>query len=291
MPETAEAPIINALAPWFGSKRNLAPDIVAALGSHRVYWEPFCGSLAVLLAKPPCVMETANDLHGDLINLARALKDEDLAVKLYGCLSRVVFHEDLFNEAKARIRDRREFRAPEIADVGRATDFMICSWFGRNGTIGTAENNNSFCVRYTANGGHAAKRWHSAVASIPAWHARLCNMTILNRDAFTIIERIDDIDGTVIYCDPPYLVKGSDYLHDFASNDHKRLAELLCRFQRTRVVVSYYEHPDLAALYPGWNKRSIEVTKALVQQGQRDRSGATKAIEVLLTNDRQGTLF
>ncbi len=30
--------LIKALAPWwFGSKRNLAPEIVATLGPHRVY--------------------------------------------------------------------------------------------------------------------------------------------------------------------------------------------------------------------------------------------------------------
>jgi len=61
---------IKAIAPWFGGKRNLAPRIVELLGKHRVYWEPFCGSMAVLMAKLPCVMETVNDLHADLINLA-----------------------------------------------------------------------------------------------------------------------------------------------------------------------------------------------------------------------------
>lgn len=52
MKTQSAAPIITAIAPWFGSKRTLAPRIVAELGSHRAYWEPFCGSMAVLLAKP-----------------------------------------------------------------------------------------------------------------------------------------------------------------------------------------------------------------------------------------------
>ena len=29
----------KCLAPWFGSKRTLAPQIVAALGEHNAYWE------------------------------------------------------------------------------------------------------------------------------------------------------------------------------------------------------------------------------------------------------------
>src|ERR1044072_5384193 len=36
---------ISALAPWYGSKRTLAPEIVRQLGEHRAYWEPFCGSM------------------------------------------------------------------------------------------------------------------------------------------------------------------------------------------------------------------------------------------------------
>ncbi len=48
---------ITAIAPWFGSKRTLAPEIVRRLGLHRAYCEPFCGSMAVLLAKPPCSFE------------------------------------------------------------------------------------------------------------------------------------------------------------------------------------------------------------------------------------------
>jgi DNA adenine methylase len=292
---STEAPKITALAPWFGSKRNLAPEIVRELGEHRVYWEPFCGSMSVLLAKPSCVMETANDLHGDLINLARVLKDEDLALDLYGRAARLVFHEDLFTEAAVRMKARGRGDAPEDADTDRAEDFLICSWFGRNGVAGTESYNQGFCVRYTANGGHSATRWRGVIESIPWWHRRLLNVTVLNRDAFALFERIADEDRAAIYCDAPYLVKNSKYVYDFAPEDHVRLAEALRRFKRARVVVSYYAHPLLAELYPGWRQREIEVTKSLVNQGLRDKGGAVKATEVLLVNDgrkdRSASLF
>jgi DNA adenine methylase len=280
---------IGALAPWFGAKRTLAPEIVGELGKHRVYWEPFCGSMAVLLAKPLCVMETANDLHGDLINLARVLKDEETALDLYGRIERLVFHEDLFHVAAERCRARELLPTEESPDVGRAEDFMICSWFGRNGTIGTSGYNQNFCVRYTANGGHAAKRWLSVAESLPWWHRRLRHVTLLNRDAFEILDRIADDGQTVIYVDSPYLIKGAKYVYDFEATDHERLAASLSRFKRVRVVVSYYEHERLAQLYPGWRKRSFEVSKSLVNQGKRDQGGATKATEVLLIND--GRMF
>jgi DNA adenine methylase len=295
--ESLQMPI-SALAPWFGSKRNLAETIVEELGEHRVYWEPFCGSLAVLLAKPVVVMETANDLHGDLVNLARVLKAEDTALDLYARLARLVFHEDLFREAAERYKARGNIEAGEVPEVDRAEDFMICSWFGRNGVAGTESYNQGFCVRYTANGGHAATRWLGVVDSIPAWHQRLRHVTILNRDAFAMLERVRDEAGTSIYCDPPYLTKGARYIHDFDGPDHRRLAEALRRFRHARVVVSYYDDPRLEGLYPGWQRRRIDVTKSLANQNRRDQEGSISAVEVLLVNgdrargrERHGNLF
>jgi DNA adenine methylase len=289
MSTAQDLPAIGSLAPWFGAKRLLAPEIVSAIGPHRAYWEPFCGSLAVLLAKPVVVMETANDLHGDLINLARVLKDEVLALDLYGRAARTVFHEDLFHESAERIRVPFEGQSP---DVGRAEDFLSVSWFGRNGTIGTKQYNHNFCVRYTSNGGHAATRWGSVVASIPAWHARLRSVTLLNRDAFEVLGRIEDREGVAIYCDPPYLAKGASYVHDFEDVDHERLAGTLGRFNKSRVVVSYYAHPRLEELYPGWRIEHLDVPKAILNAARRGKApGPSRAPEVLLINDRQPMLF
>lgn len=304
---------IKAIAPWFGAKRNIADWIITEIGEHKAYWEPFCGSLAVLLKKPQCVMETANDLNGDLINLARCLADRTKAESLYELSSRVLIHESLFKSYAERWKSRGRLPAGDSPDVTRAVEFMVCSWMGRNGVAGTQSYNQGFCARYTKSGGHAAKRWISAVESIPDWHERLRNVTILNRDAFDLLPRIEDADGVVIYVDSPYIKKGARYVHDFDNevyhlfsdgtirhvdhcfecdasdppkriSAHEHLALLLKRFGKTRVVVSYYDHPELDRLYPNWTKVSHEVTKAMVNQGMRDRKGSTKATEVLLIN-------
>lgn len=283
--DVADSMIVKGLAPWFGGKRNLAPEIVREIGSHRVYWEPFCGSMSVLLVKPRCVMESVNDLHGDLINLARVVQCPKRGAELYRRLRRTLMHETLHREAAERHR-ARGYMGDKTADLDAAYDYFLCAWLGRNGVAGTGSYNQGFCVRYTANGGHAATRWDSVIRSIPAWRDRLRNVTILCRDAFELLERIDDQAGTVIYCDPPYLVKGAQYVHDFDSTDHDRLAMALKRFRRTRVVLSYYDDPRLGQLYPEWTKRTIEVSKAMANQGMRDRNGTVKAVEVLLINGR-----
>jgi len=291
---------IKALAPWFGSKRTLAPRIVAQLGSHRAYWELFCGSLAVLFAKPACVMETVNDLHGDLINLARVVKDDSLSVALFERMNRTAMHEDLHEEAADRYRDRGNGPASELPNLERAYDYLLTCWLGRNGVAGTQSYNQGFCVRYTANGGHAAKRFMSAIESIPAWWRRLQNVTILNRNARELLERIDDVPGTVIYLDPPYVAKGATYVHDFDGTvgtnglfpgrdtpmTHGELAQLAKRFKKTRVVISYYDHPIVRRLYDGWTFEACPVTKSLVNQGARSRHSEqpAQAPEVLIVN-------
>ena len=81
---------IKALAPWFGAKRTLARRIIAEFGPHNCYWEPMCGSCAVLLAKDPVGAETVNDLHGGLTCLARTLTHPDAALDLYKLLAGTV---------------------------------------------------------------------------------------------------------------------------------------------------------------------------------------------------------
>jgi DNA adenine methylase len=274
----------TAITPWYGSKRTIAPQIVAALGKHRCYWELFCGSMAVLFGKPVATMETVNDLHGDLINLARVIQNDSTWPVLLSRLQRTLVSPVLWKEAVERLK------TPYVPGIDRAADYFVFCWLGRNGSAGSNGGQN-FCVRYTSNGGSPGTRFKSTVDSIPVWAERLRAVIILNEDAFSLIERIEDKDGTAIYCDPPYLVKSAKYTHDFKAEDHHRLAEMLRRFKQTRVVVSYYDHPLLPELYPGWRMKKIEVTKSMVNQGQRDKSGATKAVEMLLVNQGDVGLF
>lgn len=275
---------IKAIAPWFGGKRTLADTIVEAIGPHRAYWGICCGSLAVEFAKPAATMETCIDLHGDLTNLAFVLQDESLASDLYGRASRMLLSRELFLKSAQVIRSELPPSGDDPPNVDRAFHYLIVSWFGRNGVAGTSNYNAGFCMRYTKNGGHAAKRFVSAIESIPAWHERLRNITIIRDDIFKHLHRIEDSKGVAIYVDPPYIVKGAKYLHDFQPDDHQRLAAELLRFQQTKVVVSYYAHEQLSELYPDWKITPVHAVKALVNQGMRDRGKATIAPEVLLTN-------
>lgn len=299
---------ITAIAPWFGGKRTMAPIIIKELGDHRAYWEPFCGSMAVLLAKEPASMETANDLHGDLINVARIVQDRVLGPMLYRRLRRAMNSQVEF--AKSRVSVLCEADLSNEGDcLDRAYNYFLCSWQGMNGVAGTATNNMGFARRFTKNGGHAATRFAGAVDSIPSWRRRLRGVSILSADGIELCEKIEDAAGVAIYADPPYITKGCKYLHDFDDQKwwqmpdgtirksmflpdckakkisaHQALTASLSRFKKTRVVVSYYAHPDLAAMYPGWTVVDCMMTKSLVSQGRRDKTNKTESPEILLIN-------
>ena len=69
---------MTALVPPFsyaGGKTTLAGRIVDLFPQHQ-HIEPFAGSLAVLLAKPPSRLETVNDLDGAIVALWKTLRDQ-----------------------------------------------------------------------------------------------------------------------------------------------------------------------------------------------------------------------
>lgn len=60
--------------PYFGGKRDTAPDVWRRLGRPKQYIEPFCGSAAMLLAAPsPASLEVVCDTNGFIANFWRSV--------------------------------------------------------------------------------------------------------------------------------------------------------------------------------------------------------------------------
>lgn len=294
---------IKALAPWFGGKRTLAPEIVRELGPHTQYFEPCCGSMAVLFAKEPSQKETVNDLHGDLVNLARVVANPIDGPILYDRLQRVLFCESLLLEAREKLSGGEL----DPDGIDRAYWYFIGSWMGRNGTAGTARIDYQLAVRWTKSGGSPTVRWKNALESMPAWHHRLKNVVVMSRDMFRIIDRFEDCSGTAIYVDPPYVIDGASrsgvkskndkshqYLHEFSNqkpanlfdnqvDDHERLRNELAKYKHARVVVSYYDCDRVRELYDGWTFVDHHRCKHLHNQ-TGGRIGGKSAPEVLIIN-------
>jgi DNA adenine methylase len=281
---------IRALAPWFGGKRTLAPRIVAELGKHSCYWEPCVGGCAVLPAKPKCSHETINDLHGDMTNLLRVVQHDDLGPALFERLLRTVCSDEALAATDAIVRGG-DFAGSE-PNVDRAFAFYVTAWMGRNGEMGLAKagRGRQIAVRWAGNGGSPAMRFKHAVDSVPAWWERLRGVTVLRRDLFDVLSEIRDDQNTAIYLDPPYLEKSDRYQYDFENtggggllaDDHERMAEACARFRKARVVISYYAHPRLAALYPLARWTVVDCARAKHMSNVSADGG--QAPEVLIVN-------
>jgi DNA adenine methylase len=290
---------VRAIAPWFGGKRTMAPAIVVELGKHGQYFEPFCGSMAVLFAKPAVSQESVADLHGDVTNLAWILQDLELAEQLYDRAMRTLFAEAMI---KQLWQDLAESVCPSRPDPERAYKFFVFSWAMRNGVAGTSRvrgNGFQIALRFTPRGGSPAIRFKSAVESIPAWHDRLRNVVVLCRDSFQLLPRFEDSKALAMYVDPPYFSESrsgfaaagatSRYQHEFShsspmfGDDHERLRDELARFKHARVVVSYYDCPRIRQLYDGWT--FIEHSRQKNLHSQNGRGARPKeAPEVLIIN-------
>ena len=163
---TATIPMrITALAGWFGGKRTLAAQIVAEFGAHKAYWEPFCGSMAILFNKPICRLETVNDLHRDVTHLARVVRDKTLGRELYERARLMCCSDEELATADTMIRG---VDCNGELSVDRALAFLIVCWMGRSGECGLSptDRGRSLCIRWGNTGGAPGTRWSAAVRSI-----------------------------------------------------------------------------------------------------------------------------
>jgi DNA adenine methylase len=154
----------------FGGKHYLAPHIVALMGPHVTYLEPFAGGLSVLLAKNPVgVSEIVNDLNGGLTHFWKTLRDEALFPRFLRLAEATEFGEGVWDEAGSLLAD------PD--PVKRAWAFFVRvrqSLGGRMKEFATLTTNRT---RQKMN--EQCSAWLSAVDGLPDVHARLRRVAIL----------------------------------------------------------------------------------------------------------------
>lgn len=123
--------------PYFGGKRRAAPLVWEALGDVGGYVEPFSGSAAVLLARPPLRgrrVETINDADGWLVNTWRAIRYRpgEVARHASGPVTEIDYHARL-----AWLQERRDAELvswlegdPEACDAKAAGWWLYVSACG-----------------------------------------------------------------------------------------------------------------------------------------------------------------
>jgi DNA adenine methylase len=133
---------VKAPFPYFGGKSGAAQTVWAALGPVRRYIEPFFGSGAVLLARPPHTMtsarpyECANDADGLLVNVWRSIQRHPDEV--WSHANQPAHEVDLHAKHRALIRWRESGALDRLVDDPRWCDpemagwwvWGLCNWIG-----------------------------------------------------------------------------------------------------------------------------------------------------------------
>ena len=141
---------------------------------------------------------------------------------------------------------------------------------------------------------------HDAKTSVGVWHTlphRILTATdhlkrcyIENDDAVKVIERWST-PHTCFYVDPPYYDCSHYYKEQFDNDQHARLAEALHRVDAACVVVSYYPHPEILALYPEetWERHYKETvaSSAGITRNSKTKT-RPKRTELLLVRKAKG---
>jgi DNA adenine methylase len=206
-----------------GGKSYLAARIVAMMPAHTHYVEPYAGGLSVLLAKnPDCVSEVVNDAHRELTNFWRVMQVPHLFTEFIR-----IEEATPFSEAEYQWASRQPDRIDDAPALAAHAFFIRCrqSLAGRMDSFAPLSRN-----RTRRGMNEQASAWLSAVEGLPAVHARLKRVVVLNRDALDVI-RQQDGPNTLFYLDPPYLKEtraaGEVYEHEMTEYQHVDLCTVI----------------------------------------------------------------
>lgn len=257
---------------YYGGKTTLATQIADVFPSHRHYVEPFAGSLAVLLAKPPSLFETVNDLDQHLMTFWRVLRDQPDE------LARVC---SLTPHSRAEHQAAYELDADD--DLERARRVWVCLTQGRGNTLrrtGWRHFQDPGARGPTSMPDYLA----SYVTRMRAATGRIANVSLEARDALEVIADYGRHSGVLIYADPPYLGStrsSRQYLVEMSrDSEHRDLASALRGCEAT-VVLSGYDSPLYQELYPDWHRVSFATYTG---QGNHTAERNDRRTEVLWAN-------
>ncbi|MHB1668650.1 DNA adenine methylase [Thiomonas sp.] len=270
-PSRSPRPLSRPVLRFFGSKWRIAPFILRHCPPHRVYVEPYGGGGSILLRKPRAVQEVYNDIHSEVVNLFRVLRDPALAVRLQEvCVLTPYAREELM-------------LAFDVAQdpVERARRLLVRSWFGlgQDTATGGRRHYSTLNTRVSQAGVHYAQLWAQWPLQIAAFTQRLAGVVIENREALEVIARHDGAQ-TLIYADPPYVREArglGGYADEMNDAEHAGLAERLHAAQ-AMVLLSGYASPLYDRLYADWER--VELATRAHNLGRR----LVARIEVLWLN-------
>ena len=180
---------------WYGGKYSHLNWLLPLLPMTTHYCEPFGGSAAVLINRPPSPVETYNDIDGEIVNFFRVLREQKEA--LIEAIGLTPFSREEFETAISEPKER-------LSDLERARRFYILARQVRTGLAQKASSGRWAHCKLTSRAGMAGavSRWLGAVEDLPLIAQRLLRVQIENAPAIEVIKRYDS-EETLFYCLAP----------------------------------------------------------------------------------------
>jgi DNA adenine methylase len=235
--------------PYFGGKGLLGARIADLFPEHGHYVEPYCGSLAVLLAKHPSLMETVNDLDSWLLTFWRVLRERP---------------GDLARACALTPHSLAEFRGAEDVDSPRdelevARRVWVRLTQGRTGALCNTGWRHFVA---TANSSFGMPDYLlSYVDRMAAAAQRLHGVSLECRPALEVVRWYGRSPDVLLYVDPPYLRSTRNsgaYRHEMTEADHRDLAAALSEVEASVVLSGYPSELYDSELYTGWHRTEFE---------------------------------
>lgn len=279
VPKPEAAGNLKPLCKWIGSKRRLAPDILARVPCFTgTYWEPMCGGASVFCALSNTGLLKGRDvvladINEHLISLLELVKKDPARLVLGVQYYRVAYNYSCKTDedrSKLFYETRKDWNfgdcAPEVFLFLKATAF--------NGLW-----------RVNNKGEHNAPwgKYKSAKLvteeTILAWHEALQGVTLKTG---SVLDTCKPKKGDLVYLDPPYMGTFDKYhMSNFGPNTHEALLKLAAQWVKAGVHVVYSNsvdaEPSVDKLWPTGVKHRL-TTRYMV-----NRNGAgRKPVEELL---------
>lgn len=278
--------------PYFGGKRNAAPAVWKALGDVGGYIEPFAGSAAVLLGRPPFEgprVETINDTDGWLVNAWRAiaLNPGEVAKHAFGPTIETDYHARYAWLSERRTPDLISWLEgdPEACDVKAAgwwlytmaiefgDPFRGGPWHVEDGHLVRSKGTPAGIERRIPHvggtgrgvlrrqpGDHGDTSLERVGAYLNQLQERIAHVRVTVGDWKRIVTptvwNLAVRPGNVgIFLDPPYKTGRQVYVGTTKKSIHEEVLDwCLTADPKLRIVLAGYDDDNDALLELGWDK-------------------------------------
>lgn len=235
---------------YFGSDSEVAEELASMLDECQHVTIPFVGGASIVphLKARAIVANDLNALAVNFYRVASGVDGDEIALR-HRC-DKTLSHPEEMQLAERLISDHNE--GDYVDHTSLAWAYWAVCWIGRKGKGGTKHIGGLPSVRRTANGGTNASRISAAAGDLSAWAQQFKRCEWEQGCFRELLPKVADNPQCGIYCDPPWVGAGRDYLHSFTEQDHRDLENMLKRFEYATVVVRYGDDPFIRDLYRGW---------------------------------------